>query len=196
MRVPNRRSEGKSSSQSKVLCSLSCLTRLLPALRARRAAARGEEELQQHLLLAAQLQSSCHCPHGCFSPYGVHDSRWFEGESSAEKRTLPSPRSVPSSPPRLQQSSAARYPFEFFARSLVYIEAVLGPASGPKGGGRLSVGESRRHRMYQKGALFRSNPLQYRLVFTPCCERHWLTIHRLAVNLRGLVSNNLCSPMR
>ena len=139
VRVPFRRSEGESSSQSKVLCSLSTLTRVLPALRARRAAARGEEELQLHLLLAAQLQSSCHCPHGCCRPYGVHDSRWFEGESSTEKRTLSSPRSVPSSPPRLRQSSAARYPFEYRARSLVYVEAVLGLASWSKGTGRRRV---------------------------------------------------------
>ena len=63
------------STRWRTLHSLSSLSRLLPALRARRAAARGEEELQQHLLLAAQLQSSWYCPHGCFPPYGVHDSR-------------------------------------------------------------------------------------------------------------------------
>ena len=101
------------------------MARVLPALRARRAAARGEAELQRHLLLAAQLQSSRHYPHGWSSPYDVYDSRWFEGESSAEKRTLSSPRSLPSSSPRLRQSSASWFVVEYGARALHHIGTVL-----------------------------------------------------------------------
>ena len=69
--------------------------------------------------------------------------------------------SLPSSLPRLRQSSGSWFVVEYGARALHYIDTVLVLASGAKETVRLSVGEARRSRSYQICALFSRNPVHF-----------------------------------
>ena len=122
---------------------LQSLDRELPAPRRPRAAVRVREDLSRHLLLVAQLQRSWQCPCGCWLRPCGHLSHWFEGEMLVWYRHLHSQRVAAELFAKAWKSFASRYPFEYHARSLVHIEYVLGPTSGSKGSGRLSLGESR-----------------------------------------------------
>ena len=96
-----------------------------PAPRRRRAAAEYEKTCKGYLLLSSRLQSSWYGPRGCWLQYVGHHDRWFEGEKLREYRSLTSPQSLMSSPPRLRQSSASWFVVEYSSRALHGIAIVL-----------------------------------------------------------------------
>ena len=114
-------------------------------------------------------QGTCSPPHGSRSAGMVGVVVGYDRVATAAagcKEKVPfgidiSPFSdtLPSSSPRLRQSSASWFIVEYGARALHYIDTVLVIASGAKGTVWLSVGEARRSRSYQIWALFSSNPL-------------------------------------
>ena len=142
---------------------MSHLTAVLPAPRRRRAAGRARGR-------AGTCQGTCSPPHGSRSAgmvgVVVGYDRVATAAAGCKENQVPfgidiSPHhdTLPSSSPRLRQSSASWFVVEYGARALHYIDTVLGLASGAKETVWLSVGEARRSRSYQRWALFRRNPL-------------------------------------